>query len=95
MISLKRGVSLRLALKFTPEEWADLEPLDYATATFKARNGRGFSLEADLEPVAQCLYVRAETEEWPVGKGSLDIRLIGSGINAALPELADIPLIVL
>lgn len=95
MISIKQGTSFRLALQFeTQEEWDSLFPADYALSQIKFGEVRHV-LEVAVDPLSRCIYVKGDTEEWPIGTGSFDIKVILGDLIQSLPELTNIEVEVL
>lgn len=94
-IQVKKGASLRLALQFeTQEEWDSLFPADYAISQAKIGN-QLFDLEVSVDPLTRCIYIKGDTEEWPIGNGAFDVKVISGDFIQALPELTNIPLKVI
>lgn len=89
MISIKRGASFRLALNFTDEEWASLFPVDLIVSQYK-KGDMVADLEVIVDENTKCVFLRAETSEWEIGKGAFDVKLVRGGLITVVPELASI-----
>lgn len=94
MIEIKKGASFRVAFKFeTDEEWNTVFPADYVVS--QARFGtRTFNLECDVDILARSIYVRGDTDDWPIGEGEFDVIVIAGDLKVPLPEITNIPITV-
>lgn len=95
MIDVKKGASLRLAFQFeTDAEWLTLFPAEYAMsqAKFVLENGneRIFDLEVNVDTLSRCIYIKGDTEEWPIGEGEMDIKVINGDLIQTVPELTNV-----
>lgn len=95
MIEIKRGASFRVAFKFeTDDEWNTVFPADYIAS--QARFGdEVFNLECDVDQLAKTIYIRGETDEWPVGEGEFDVIVVAGDLKLPLPEITNIPITVI
>lgn len=94
-VELKKGSSFRVAFQFESEqEWATLFPADYAIS--QAKFGElVFDLEVAVDQLSRCIYIKGDTEEWPIGEGAFDIKVIVGDLIQTVPALQNIPLIVI
>lgn len=95
MIQIKKGASFRLALQFeTQEEWDSLFPAEYAISQIEIE-GTTFDLEVSVDSLSRCIYLKGDTEEWPLGSGAFDVKVINGDLIQTLPELTNIEVEVL
>lgn len=95
MIELKKGASFRIAFKAeSPEEWSKLYPADYFMGQIRFEE-RSFELEVSVDPLAMVVYVKSETDDWPIGEGEFDLKSITGDLIQAFPELVNIKVTVL
>lgn len=92
-VTVKKGSSFRVAFNFTPEEWNSIFPVDYALSQAKIE-GVYFPLEVEVSSLASTLYIKGDTDEWPLGSGSFDVKLIVGDLITAIPEMSNIPVYV-
>lgn len=95
MIEIKRGASLRLALQFeTTAEWETLFPAQYAMSQvrFILDSGREitYDLEVQVDTISRAIYIKGDTEEWPIAEGAMDIKVINGDLIQTVPELVNI-----
>lgn len=93
-VELKRGSSFRVAFQFeSDEEWAALFPADYAISQAKFGD-LTFDLEVVVDQLSRCVFIKGDTEEWPIGEGAFDFKVIVGDLIQTVPALVNIPLIV-
>lgn len=90
MLSVKQGSSLRVALKAdSQEEWNSLFPADYVIGQIRFGTRR-FELEVTVDSLSRAIYVKGDTENWPIGTGLFDIKLVAGDLIQSIPELTNI-----
>lgn len=99
MIKIKRGASFRVALKAdSTEEWNMIYPMDYAVSQISFMQGDEeikFDLDVTIDPVGRALYIRSETDSWPIGDGYFDVKTIIGDLIRIVPDLMNIKVTVL
>lgn len=99
MIDVKKGTSLRLAFQFeTDAEWGTLFPAEYAMSQVKFILDNGiesvFDLEVQVDTLSRCIYIKGDTELWPIGEGAMDIKVISGDLIQTVPELTNVTITV-
>lgn len=86
---IKRGATLLLALQFTVDEWALLQPITETAS--KLRIGeRLYGLTTTVNQASRAILIRAETDGWDIGKGEIDAMAVHNGIKTAFPQLENV-----
>lgn len=89
-IQIKKGASFRVGFQFeTDEEWGTLFPAEYASAQIKFGDVR-YDLEVTVDVLSRSVFIKGETDNWPIGKGEFDIKVIDGDLIQTIPEWENI-----
>lgn len=95
MIKIKKGASFRVALKADSfEEWGSMFPADYVVGMIRFGEAY-FDLEVTVDELSQAIFVKGDTEDWPIGEGEFDLKMITGDNIQTIPELTNIPVEVI
>ena len=97
MITLKRGASLRVAFKAeTDDEWEFMESLNYAFSQVRfPESGLVFEMEVSIDPLSRCIYVKGDSDEWPLEDGFFDIKTVSGDLILPIPHMSNIDITVI
>lgn len=89
-MDIKKGASFRVAFQFeTDAEWDSLFPADYALSQIRFGDVL-FDLEVMVDTLSRTIYLKSDTDLWPLGSGSFDIKVIADDLIQTIPELTNI-----
>jgi hypothetical protein len=89
-MDIKKGTSFRVAFQFeTDAEWTSLFPADYALSQIRFGDDL-FDLEVMVDTLSRTIYLKGDTELWPLGSGAFDIKVIAGDLIQTIPELTNI-----